>query len=69
MPYDSANILSGGSSSMSVVERVYLVGQEAKGDARWHFEAMGESIDPAFHARVVVDGIAIEVAKLRSVPL
>ncbi len=69
MPYDSANVLGGGSSSTSVVEGVCLISQEVKGDARWHFEAMGEGIDPAFHARVVVEGIAVEVAELRGVPL
>ena len=30
---------------------------------------MGKGIDPAFHAQVVVEGVAVEVAKLRGVPL
>ena len=30
---------------------------------------MGKGIDPAFHARVVVEGVAVEVAELRGVPL
>lgn len=54
---------------MSVVEEVCLISQKAKGDACWHFELMGEGIDPAFHARVVVEGIAVKVAELRCVPL
>ena len=69
MPYDSANVLDGGSSSTSLVKGVYLVGEEAKGNARRYFKAMGEGVDPAFHTRVVVEGIAVEVAELRGVAL
>ncbi len=30
---------------------------------------MGEGVDPAFHAQVVIEGIAVKVAKFRGVPL
>lgn len=69
MPHDSTNVLSGGSLSTSVVERVCLVGQEVKGNACQHFEAIKKGINPAFHTRVVVEGIMVEIAKLRDVPL
>ena len=54
---------------MSVVERVRLVGQEAKSNARWYFEAMREGVDSALHARVAVECIAVEVVELRGVLL
>ena len=69
MSHDSANVLGGRSSSTSVVKGVCFVGYEAKGDACWYFETMGKGIDLAFHARVVVEDVAVKVAKLRGVPL
>lgn len=69
MPHDSASVLGRRLSRTSVVERLRLVAQEAKGNARRYFEVMEEGVDPAFHARVVVEGIAIEVAELRGLPL
>ncbi len=69
MPHDSANVLGGGLLSMTVVKRVCFVNQEVKGNACRHFEAMGEGVDPAFHAWVIIEGIAVEVAELRDVPL
>lgn len=50
--------------STSVVEGVRLVGQETKGNVRWHFKAMGEGVDPVLHARVVIKRVAVEVAQL-----
>lgn len=67
--HDSANILGRGSSSTSIVERVYFVGNEAKGNACWYFKTIKEGSDLAFNARVVVWGIAVEVVELRDVPL
>ncbi len=69
MSHDSANVLGRGSSSTNVVERVCLIGQEAKSDACRQFEAMEKGIDLVFHARVVIKGIAVEVAELRGIPL
>ena len=69
MPHDSANVLGGRSSSTSIVEGICLVGWEAKGDACRHFETMGEGVDPALYSRVVVEGVAVEVAEFRGVPL
>ncbi len=54
---------------MSIIEGVCLIGQEAKGNTCWHFEAMEEDVDLVFHARVVVEGIAVKVVELRGVPL
>lgn len=68
MPYNSANLLDKGSLSTSVIEGVRLIGQEAKGNARWYLEAMGESVDPAFHTWVIAKDIAVEIAELQGVP-
>lgn len=67
--HDSSNVLGGGSSSMSVVEGVHLIGQEAKGSTRRYFEVVRESVNLALYAQVVVEGIAVEIAELRSVSL
>lgn len=69
MPYDSTNVLNEGSSNTSIVEGVCLVDQEAKSNARRYFEVMGEGVDLAFHARVVVEDIAVKVAELRIILL
>lgn len=69
VPHDSANVLGEGSLRTSIIKRVCLVGQKVKGNARWYFEAMEEGVDPAFHARVVVESIAVKIAKLRGIPL
>ncbi len=69
MPHDSANVLGGGLLSTSIVEGVCFVNQEVKSNARPYFKVMEEGIDLGFHTRVIVKGIAIEVTKLRIVPL
>lgn len=68
MPHNSANVLGGRSSSITVVEGVRFVGQEAKGNTCWYLKAIREDADLAFHTWVVVDGIAVGIAELRSVP-
>lgn len=68
MPHNSANVLGGGLSSTSFVEEIHLVDQEAKANACWYLEAMRKSVDLAFHARVVVKGIAIKIVELRGIP-
>ena len=69
MSHDSTNILCRGSPGSSVLERVGLIGEEAKGHARRHFKTSGESINPAFHAWVVIKRVAVEVAEFRGIPL
>lgn len=50
-------------------EYVLLVKKEAKLNACRYFKMMGEGVDPAFYARVIVEDIAVKVAELRAVPL
>lgn len=69
IPHDSANVLSGGSLSTSIVKRVCLVGQEVEGNARQYFEVMGEGVNLVFYARVIVGGIVVKVIELRGVQL
>lgn len=68
MSHNSANVLGGGSPSTSVVKRVRLIGEEAKGNARWYLKVIEEDVDLAFYTRVVVEGITVEIAELRGVP-
>lgn len=56
------NVLCTRLSGSSVVKGVGLVGAEAKKHARRHFKTIRESINPVFHAQVVVERIAVEVA-------
>lgn len=43
--------------------------QKAKGHARKYFKTIGESINLALHAWVVIECVAVKVAELRDVPL
>lgn len=53
---------------MSVIEKIRLVGQKAKDNACWYLEAMGEDINLVFHARVIIEDIVVEIAKLIGIP-
>ncbi len=68
MLLDGANLLRRGSSSLSVIERVCLIRKKAKGYSRRYLKMIGEGIDPALHARVVIERVAVKVAELRGVP-
>lgn len=69
MPHNSANVLRRGSSGSSVVKKVRLISEKTKSHACRYFKSMGDSINPAFHARVIVEGITVKVAELKGVPL
>ena len=49
MLYDSGNVLHRGSSGSSVIEKVYLIREEIKANARRYLKTMGEGINPALH--------------------
>lgn len=53
----------------NIIERIGLIGKEVKSYACKDLNMMGESINPAFHAQVVVKRISIKVLELRGVPL
>lgn len=67
--HNSTNVPRRGSSGSSVVEKVCLIGEQAKSHARREFKTMREDINPALHARVIIERVAVEVAELRDVPL
>lgn len=67
--YNSANILCRGPSGSSVIKRVRLICEETKGHACRYLKTMKESINLAFHAKVIVEGMAVEVAELKDVSL
>ena len=64
VPHDCLHILGWRTANSSVLERVSLVRQKAESHACRYLETMGESVDPVFHLRVVVEGVAVKVAKL-----
>ncbi len=67
--HNSADVLRRRSSSPSVIKSVGLIRKETEGHACRHLETMGESINPAFHTRVVIEYVAVEVAELGCVLL
>lgn len=69
MSHDSADILRKGLSSLSVIESVSFIREETKGHACRYFKTTGEGIYPAFHARVVIERVAVKVAELGCIPL
>lgn len=69
MLYNSTNVFCKGLPGLSVVKKIGLVGEEAKGHACRHLKTMGESINSAFHAWVIIKRVAVKVAKFRGVPL
>lgn len=50
MAHNSINVLCKESLSLSVIEGVRLIGEEAKGHARRHLKMIRESINPTFYA-------------------
>lgn len=66
---DSANILRRGLLGSSVIKKVSFINKQTKSHACRYFKTMEEGINPAFHARVVIERVAVKVAKLGSVPL
>ena len=69
VPYDCPHVLGWRTASLSVLERVSLVRQEAKSHACRYLETMGESVDLALHFQVVVEDVAVKIAELQGVPL
>lgn len=67
--HDCSQVLGWRTTSLSVLERVIFICQEAKSNASWHLETMGEFVNPTLYAPVVVEGIAVKVAKFRDVLL
>lgn len=68
MLHNSANILGRRLSSTRIVEGVRLVNQEIKGNARRYLEVIKKGVVPVLTARVVVEGIAVEITEVRGIP-
>lgn len=69
MLHNSTNVLCRGLLGSNVVERVYLISEQAKDHTRKDFKTMGEGINQALHARVVIERITVKVAELKDIPL
>lgn len=53
----------------NVFEQITLIYQEVNNNAYWYLKTIRKCINLAFYAQVVVEGIAVKVAKFRDVPL
>lgn len=67
MLHNSTHVLCRRPSGLNVVKSVGFIGQEAKGYIRRQLKTMEQSINPALHAWVVVERIAVKVTELRCV--
>ena len=67
--HDSADVLHKGLSGLSVIESVSFIREKTKGHACRYLKTTEEDIHPAFHARVVIERVAVEVAELGCIPL
>lgn len=67
MPHNGINILRRRWSGSSVVERVYLIGEKTKSYAQIYLKTIGESINLAFYAWIVIQYIIVKVTKFRSI--
>lgn len=67
MSHNSTNILQRGSSASSVVERVCLIDEQAKGHTRRDLKIMGEGINPTLHTWVVIKHVTVDVAEPRDI--
>lgn len=56
-------------TSLSILEQVTFIYQEAENNANWYLKTMGEYINLVLYAQVVVEGIAVKVAKFKGVSL
>lgn len=69
IPHNSTNILHRGLLSSSFIKRVCLIGEEVKSHACMYLKTMRESINPAFHARVIIECVTVKIAELKGVTL
>lgn len=66
--HNSAYVLNKKSLRLSVIERVSFVSEEVKCNASGHFERLAKCIYPALYAWIVIEFVAIKVAKFKSIP-
>lgn len=55
--------------SLSVIEKVRFIGEEVKGYTCKYFKMIKENINLAFHTWIIIECIAVKVAKFRDVLL
>lgn len=67
VPYNSANVLNERLLRKNIVKKVFFICWKAKGNACWYFEITEKDVDLALHTQVVVESVAVKVAKLKSV--
>lgn len=67
--HNSINILHKETSDISVVNGVSSISEKAKSHAYKYLETMGECINPALHAWVIIEYVTVEVTEIRYILL
>lgn len=62
--HDGIKVLRRRLSGSSLIERIYLICEEAKGHACRYFKTIEEGINPALYTWVIIECIAVEVIEL-----
>ncbi len=63
---NSTNILYRGSSGSNVVKKIGFICEGTKSYTPSYYKIMEESINPAFHAQVVIMRVSVEVAMFKA---
>lgn len=67
--HDGTNVLCRRLSGSSIVEKVRLIGEQVKSHTYKVLKTIGEDINPIFYAWVIIEHVAVKVAKLRGILL
>lgn len=67
--HDSADVLRRKSLGPSIIEKVSFIRDKTKDHACRYFKTMGKGVNLVFYIRVVIERIAVKVAKLECIPL
>lgn len=66
--HNSTNVPYRGQPGSSVVKGVCFIGEKVKSHVRRYLKTIEKSINPAFHAWVVIESVVVKVAKFKVVP-
>lgn len=67
--HNGTNVLRRGLSSSSIIEKVGFIGEKAKDHTYRYFKIIGECINPALYAWIIIERVTVEIAGFRDVLL
>lgn len=56
-------------SGTSIVDKVSYISEEVKDYACSYLKTMGECINSAFHAQIVIEHVAVKITEFKDIPL